>query len=69
MNSVFSIESTELLEPARAVTPTVATPVTPATPATDFLRSLVLKAAREHLDPWAKYNLHEIPAERVYRHM
>ena len=74
LSSVFSIESNqtvglELAVPTGDTTPVPApTPITPATPATDLLRSLVLKAAREHLDPWAKFNIHEIPAERVYRH-
>lgn len=74
LSSVFSIESNqtvglELAVPTGDTTPVPdPTPITPATPATDLLRSLVLKAAREHLDPWAKFNIHEIPAERVYRH-
>ena len=31
-------------------------------------RSIILRAAANVVDPWAKYCLHEIPAERIYRH-
>ena len=31
-------------------------------------KNLLLKAAKGHMDPWAKYEIEKIPAERVRRH-
>lgn len=40
----------------------------PRPPVAKLFRSMVLKAVKDTSDPWAKYEIEKIPAERVRRH-